>query len=293
MLKVKNKKIYIFDILNVVFMCVLFIIFLYPFLNVFSLSFADAVTSNSLRLRFLPEIPLCFDSYKSIFTNSLFLSSVGNSLFRTSIGTVLTLLFTFCGAFVLAKRTLPFRKAITFFILITMFFSGGLIPSYLLVNSLGLMGSRWALILPGLTTAWFLLIARNFIMTIPASYEEAAVMDGAGIFTIMFRIFLPLSMPIVAVIALWSAIGHWNAWFDAMIYVRDSDKMVLQLLLRRILIDNSRDVMGTVMVQSTAATTPDTIKAATIVVTTIPIACVYPFFQKYFIKGIHVGGIKG
>ena len=293
MLKLEKRKIKLFDIINILFMCSLFVIFLYPFLDVLWLSFANAEAANELRLRFTPTLPLCFDSYKSIFSNGLFVTAVGNSLFRTVIGTFLTVIFTFCSAFCLAKRTLPFRKFITFFILITMFFSGGLIPTYLLIDNLGLIGSRWALILPTLTTAWYLLIARNFIMTIPSSFEEAAVMDSAGIFTVMFKIFLPLSMPIVAVIALWSAIGHWNAWFDAMIYVRESDKMVLQLLLRRILIDNSRDVMGAVMIQSSAQTTPDTVKAATIVVTTLPIACVYPFFQKYFIKGIHVGGVKG
>ncbi len=293
MLKIKKQQIKLFDIFNIILMCVLFIIFIYPFLDVLSLSFADATGANELRLRFFPKLPLVFDAYKAIFTNSLFLTSVGNSLFRTVIGATLTVIFTFCGAFALSKRTLPFRKSITLFIIITMFFSGGLIPSYLLINNLGLMGSRWALILPGLTSAWFLFITRNFIMTIPSSYQEAAVMDGAGIFTIMFKIFLPLSMPIIAVISLWSAIGHWNAWFDAMIYVRDSDKMVLQLLLRRILIDNSRDVMGKVMISSSAVTTPDTVKAATIAVATLPIAFAYPFFQKYFIKGIHVGGVKG
>lgn len=293
MYKFKKRNIKIFDVCNIVFMCVLLILFIYPFLDIISISFANAQNANELSLRFFPRLPIVLDAYKSIFSNKIFLTSLGNSLFRTIVGTSLTILFTFCCAFVLAKRTLPFRKPITLFILLTMFFSGGLIPSYLLINNLGLIDSLWALILPNLTNAWFLFVARNYVMTIPASFEEAAVIDGAGIFTVMFRIFFPLSLPIIAVIALWSAINHWNSWFDAMIYVRDSDKMVLQLLLRRILIDNSRDVMGKVMIASSAETTPDTIKAASIVVATLPIACVYPFFQKYFIKGIHVGAVKG
>lgn len=292
-MKFKSKGEKIFDVFNILFMTLLLIIFLYPFLDQISLSFADAKTANELGLRFFPKFPLVFDAYKEIFQNKLFLTAVGNTLFRTVIGASLTVLFTFIGGFVLAKKTLPFRKTITLFVLFTMFFSGGLIPHYLLIEQLGLMGSRWALILPMLTSAWYLLIARNFISTIPESLEEAAMVDGAGIGRVMFQIVLPLSLPIIAVITLWSAIGHWNAWFDAMLYNRANDQMVLQLLLRRILIDNSRDVMGEIMIQSSQMTTPDTVKAASIVVTTIPIACVYPFLQKYFVKGIHVGAVKG
>jgi putative aldouronate transport system permease protein len=289
--KTRGEK--IFDLINIIFMTMLFVIFIYPFLDVFSLSFADAKGANTLGLRFFPRFPLYFDSYEQVFKNKFFVIAVGNTLFRAIVGTTLTVLVTFCGAVVLAKKTLPLRRTITLLIMFTMFFSGGLIPSYLLMDSLGLLGSRWALILPRLTSAWYLFIARNFIMTIPDSIEEAAVVDGAGIFTIIFKIMFPLSMPIIAVIALWSAIGHWNAWFDAMIYVRDNNKIVLQLLLRRILIDSSRDAMGESLLISSQATTPDTVKAATIVVTVLPIACVYPFLQKYFVKGINVGAVKG
>ncbi len=282
-----------FDVFNVALMLLLTLIFIYPFLDTLWLSFANARNASKLGLRLFPQFPMVLDAYKEIFSNKYFVMAFGNTLFRTLIGTSLTVVFTFCGAFALAKRTLPFRKTITLFILFTMFFSGGLIPSYLLINDLGLIGSRWALILPMLTSAWYLFIARNFLMTIPPSLEEAAMVDGAGIFRIMFQIVFPISLPIIAVVALWSAIGHWNAWFDAMIYVRDNNKIVLQLLLRRILIENSQDLMGDSLVTSSAQTTPDTVKAACIAVAVVPIACAYPFFQRYFVKGIHVGAVKG
>jgi putative aldouronate transport system permease protein len=134
---------------------------------------------------------------------------------------------------------------------------------------------------------------RNFLMTIPASMEEAAVIDGAGIYTTMFRIIFPLCLPIVAVIALWSAVGHWNAYFDAMIYTPGGNQVVLQLLLRRILIENSREAMGEILMASSTDTTPETVKAATVIVAIVPILCAYPFVQKYFVKGIHIGAVKG
>jgi putative aldouronate transport system permease protein len=274
-------------------MAALLLVFLYPFLDMFSLSFAQPQDASDLKLRFFPDFPLSFTAYREIAANKHFLTAFGNTLFRTITGASLTTLMTFSGAFVLAKRNLPLRKLITSLVLFTMFFSGGLIPSYLLMRSLGLIGSRWALILPSLTSAWNLFIMRNFIMTIPPSMEEAATVDGAGVYTTMFRIIFPLCMPIVAVIVLWSAVGHWNAYFDAMIYTPSNDKMVLQLLLRRILIENSRDVMGEIMMVTTQGTTPETVKAATIIVSIIPILCIYPFLQKYFVKGIHIGAVKG
>jgi putative aldouronate transport system permease protein len=180
-------------------------------------------------------------------------------------------------------------------ILFTMFFGGGLIPSYLLMKNLNLLDSLWALILPSATSAWNLIIARNFISSLPESLEEAAYVDGAHPLTVIFKIMLPLSMPIIAVLALWSAVGHWNAWFDAMIYVRDRDKMVLQLILRQIIISNSNEMVGSgnLLNVTTAETTPETVKAATIIVTIAPIIFAYPFLQKYFVKGIMVGAIKG
>lgn len=271
----------------------LFVIFLYPFWDTLLLSVSDAKSASKLTLRLLPDLPLRFESYQKVFEQPMFLIAIRNTVLRTIIGTVLTVLFTFCGAYVLAKKTLPFRRGITLYILFTMFFSGGLIPGYLLMQGLGLLNTFWVLILPSLTSAWYLIIARNFMITIPESLAEAAELDGAGILRTMFFVILPVCLPIIAVIALWSAIGHWNAWYDAYIYNRDRSLIVLQQLLRSILIDDSADMMGKALVESAAATTPETVKAATIVVATVPIACVYPFFQRFFMKGIQVGAVKG
>ena len=290
--QIKSRGDIVFDVINILLMCVLFIIFVYPFWDTLLLSVSNTASATKRSLRIIPDLPIVFDSFKKIFSQKQLLTAVKNTVVRTVVGTVMTVIFTMCGAFVLSKRSLPGRKWITFFILFTMFFSGGLIPSYLLMRDLHLLGSFWALILPGLTSAWYLIIARNFLSGIPESVEEAAIIDGATPLGILFRIFFPLSKPIIAVIALWSAIGHWNAWFDAMIYTQGADQIVLQLLLRRILIENDKKTMGD-LARNTAATTPVTIKAATIIVAVVPIACLYPLFQKHFVKGVNVGAVKG
>ena len=215
-----------------------------------------------------------------------------NSVKRVAIGTSLSVAVTLCGGYVLAKKSLPFRNVILVIVLIPMFFSGGLVPTYLLMKDLKLTGSFWALILPTLTSTWNMLIARNFLMTVPSSLEEAAVIDGADPMRILTKIYLPLSKPIIAVLALWSAIGHWNAWFDAMIYTPAKDQMVLAYLLRKILIDTDTKILSG-LATSSSATTPTTVKAATIVVAVIPITLLYPLLQKHFIKGINIGAVKG
>lgn len=292
-MKIKSKGERAFDILNITIMCILVLIFVYPFIDQLWYSFMDQKNASQLGLRLFPKFPLVFDSYTKVFQNPKFLVAAANSVFRTVVGTLATVFVTFFGAYALSKRTLPLRKTITLIILFTMFFSGGLIPTYLVIQSLHLIDTRWVLILNMLTSAWYMLIARNFLMTIPASLEESAMVDGAGVFRTLFKIVLPVSKPIIAVIALWSAIAHWNAWFDAMIYTKDNNLMVLQLLLRRLLIENQRDSLGEALTIPSTLTTPETVKAATIIVTVAPIICVYPFFQKYFVKGINVGAVKG
>ena len=204
------------------------------------------------------------------------------------------MLVTFCAAAALAQRNLPGRKFVQTVMIITMFFSGGLIPTYLLVNSLGMLNSYWALIIPGLTSCWYIMLTRNFIQSLPSSFAESALIDGAHPITITFKIIFPLSMPIIAVLLLWFGVGHWNSYFDAMIYNREAKYVVLQQLLRRILIDSSVDEFArNALRDQTALTTPQTVKAATIIISIVPIVCVYPFLQKYFVKGILLGGLKG
>lgn len=185
------------------------------------------------------------------------------------------------------------KNPIMFLIVFTMFFNGGLIPTYLLVNNLGLLDSRWALIIPSAMSAYNLIIMRTSFQGIPVSLEESAKLDGANDFTVLFRIVLPLSMPVVAVMILFYGVGHWNSWFNALIYLRTRDLYPLQLILREILITNSTDSMMTGVGGADKMPIGETIKYATIIVATIPILLLYPFLQKYFVKGVMIGAIKG
>lgn len=289
----KNLVDILFETLIYLLMIILIVAFLYPFWQTVVLSFSSPEFSRSLGIKIWPDI-FSLSSYNEVFKDNIIVIGYINTLIRVISGTVLAILFTYFGGYALTKKTLPFRRSILIFILFTMFFSGGLIPSYLLMKDLGLLETRWALILPGVTSAWNLIIARNFINTIPDSLEESAFIDGAHPLTVLFKILMPLSMPIIAVLALWSAVGHWNAWFDALIYIRSTDKIVLQLILRRILIDQSEELMKSgALVFIKKKTSPESVKAAIIVVTTAPIVFFYPFLQKYFVKGILIGSVKG
>ena len=293
--KMKKKSIQsrIFDIFNYSFMILISILFIYPFWHVLVLSFSDPLEAASLGLKFYPG-KFYFESYKEVFSSRVLYIGYLNTILRTVVGTALTTFLTYCGAYALTKKKLPFRGFFSTMILFTMFFHGGLIPSYLLVKSLGLYDSYLALILPSATSAWYLIIARSYISTLPDELEQAAEIDGAHPIIIAFKIIFPLCKPIIAVLAMWSAVHHWNAWFDAMIYISDRNKIVLQMVLRRMIIENKPDMMsGLLLTETTATTTPETIKAATIMVSILPIIMIYPFLQKYFVKGIMLGAIKG
>jgi putative aldouronate transport system permease protein len=175
-----------------------------------------------------------------------------------------------------------------------MLFSGGLVPGYLLIRNLGLINSLWVYVIPTLVSAFNILILRNFFQSIPDSLAESAMMDGANDFAILFRIYQPLSKPALATIALWTAVSHWNSWFDGLLYVTDNSKQVLQVFLRRIVIENSTEMIEKGIVNPDAMSfTPETIKAATVVVTVLPILAFYPFVQRYFEKGVLLGSLKG
>lgn len=286
----KRRRFSLFDILNTVFMVALAFVFLYPFWQTLVISFSAPEYASSLGVKLFPP-SVTLDSYKSVFKTGSIWVGYANTLLRTVTGTVLTVLVTYCAGYAISRKNLPFKRAITFFITVTMFFSGGLIPTFLTIKSYGLVGSRLALILPMMTSAWNIIITRNYIAGLPDELEEAALVDGAHPLKIVFQVMFPLSMPIVAVLALWTAVGHWNAWFDAMIYCSGESKIVLQLVLRRLLIDSQAE---TSILQSTvAATTPESIKDATIIVAILPIVCVYPFLQKHFTKGVTLGAVKG
>ena len=282
----------IFDWLNVTVLTVVGLLALYPFVYVVLLSFSTAADVARGGLLVLPR-QFSLGSYDMIFHDPWFLRGFGNSLLRTALGVAATLLMTSLAAYPLSRPNLPWRRQIVFYILFTMLFSGGLVPKYLLLKNLGLIDNRLVLVLPLMLTAFNIIILKNFFQQIPPSYEEAAKMDGASDLAILFRIFLPLSKPALATIALWTAVIHWNAWFDAMIFITSNDKQVVQIFLQRIVIENSvKDMQFGTPNFNEQLYTPDALKAAVTVITVLPILAVYPFVQRYFVKGITLGGIK-
>lgn len=269
---------------------VLSIATLLPFLQAITISVSPSSVVSSFGFHIIPT-QFDFEGYKRILEYSLIWDAYRNTIIRTVSATTLSVFLYIIGAYPLSKSYLPNRKLWTLIIIFTMYFSGGLIPSYLLIKGLGLYNSFGALILPAAVNTFTLIIVRNFFMTIPQEIEESAQMDGANEIYILFKIILPVSLPIIATAALWSAVANWNAWFDCMIYIRDQKKFVLQYVLRQILLEGqSVDVMGE---SQNVYVNSETMKMATLVVATLPIICTYPFLQKYFVKGMLIGSVKG
>jgi len=283
-----------FQAMDILAMVALMITCVYPFVYVAfaSVSLPERVVVH--RGILLAPLGFSLSSYKAVFENPNILSGYQNTLIVLVAGTALNVLLTALGAYGLSRKQFGLRNAVMFGIVFTMMFNGGLIPLYLQVNALGLLDTRWALILPSAMSAWNLVIMRTYFLGLPDSLEESARIDGANDWRILFRIILPLSMPVVAVMILFYGVNHWNAWFHAMIFLRDRGLYPLQIILREILIAND-----TMRMTSGAAASVDmeqigeTIKYATIIVATLPILLVYPALQKYFMKGVLIGAIKG
>lgn len=281
----------VFDIFNVLFMLCLIAIMLYPMLHVLFASFSKAsLLMAHTGLMFRPA-GFSTAAYKAVIENPMIPSGYLNTLFVVIVGTTINIIMSSCGAYYLSRRDQAAGKFVSLFIIFTMFFSGGMIPSYLNVDSLGLTDSLFALIIPGAINTFYLLILRTSFMGLPESLEESAKLDGAGHFTILFRIYLPLSKAVLAVLVLYYGVDHWNAWFNAMLYIRDRDLYPLQLILREILIAN--DMSQMLNVSADVEQIAETVKHAVIVVVTLPVLCIYPFLQKYFVKGVLVGAVKG
>lgn len=284
----------IFNLTNLLFMLFMIIITLYPFIHVTMSSLSDSRQLMAHTGIILQPKGFTLSAYQMVFRNPNIMSGYMNTLIIVTVGTTLNLLMTSLGAYVLSRKGIPWTKPLMLAIVFTMFFSGGLIPNFLLVNNwLGLGNSFLALILPGLISTWNLIILRTSFGTIPESLIESAWMDGANDFTILFRIVIPLSLPVMAVMVLFYGVAHWNAWFAAMVYLRNRDLFPLQLILREILIQNSTAFMSGDAALEDMEAAGESIKYATIIVATLPILVVYPFLQKYFVKGVMIGSIKG
>ncbi|SFP95329.1 carbohydrate ABC transporter permease [Caldicoprobacter faecalis] len=292
----------IFNCINITFLTILAIACLYPMLYVLFASFSDPIELMKHRGLMLRPLGFTIEGYKLVFKNSSITTGYLNTLFYVTAGTAINLFMTSLGAYVLSRKNVLWKNAIAFMITITMLFSGGLIPFYLLVKSLGMVNTRWALIIPGAISTYNLFVMRTSFASIPDSLEESAKIDGANDFIILFRIILPLSKAVLAVMTLFYAVGHWNAWFNAMIFLRKRELFPLQLILREILIANDMQSMSNLegLVDVSVQANADIVYFArllvqycTIIVATLPILFLYPFVQKYFVKGVMIGSLKG
>ncbi len=285
-----------FTVLNTCLMIFVIVITIYPFWNQFILSFARREYLYSVEAQWYPK-SLDLSSYKVILRYKDIWRGYGNTIIRTLLGTVLSLLVTAMASYPLTKRDFPCNKAITFLILFTMLFSGGLIPGYLLITQqLHLTNSFWALILPGLATPYNIFIMRNFFKSVPDSLEESARIDGAGYSRIFWQIIMPLSKPVLVTVGLWIAVGHWQAWYDNLLYLQKPDSWGLQMILRELLVNNQQsNITQTVKntFGSAGAVDERQLKSAIIVISILPMVVLYPFLQKFMNKGIILGAVKG
>lgn len=284
---------HLFDIANTLFMIFMVVITLYPFLYVAVASLSDSNKLVSHAGILLAPVGFTLDAYHAVLKNPNILTGYGNTILIVVVGTALNIFFTSIGAYVLSRKQVMWNTQILLMIVFTMFFSGGLIPMYLLVyKTLHLGNTLLALIIPGLISTWNLIVMRTSFAAIPESLIESAKIDGATDFGVLFRVVLPLSMPVISVMILFYGVGHWNSWFGAMIYLRERELYPLQLILREILVLNSTDAMMTNAGDADRFSIGESIKYATIMVATVPILLVYPFLQKYFAHGVMVGAIK-
>lgn len=285
----RNAEDWLVDGIAYGFALILMVSILLPFMQVITISMSPASVVNETGFHLFPT-KFDFSGYQQIATDPNFWGSYLNTIIRTVAGTAAGVLVTMLTAYPLAKSNLPFRRGIMMFVVFTMYFSGGMIPRYLLIKNLGLTNNFLVYILPCLITGFALIITRNFFMSIPPALEESAKIDGATNMQVLFKIFLPLSTPVMATISLWYCVHHWNAWMDNMLYVTKKSMYVLQYVLQTIL-TNGQTVDMDAMADITIHT--ETMKMAALVLSLIPIVCTYPFLQKYFVKGMIVGSVKG
>lgn len=289
----------LFDVINVSIMLILIVIFVYPVLNVIAISFSDYRSVVSGTVTIFPK-GFNLESYSFVFKDSMVYRSYLNTIAYALAHMVIVLLLTSMVAYPLSKKNYIGSKFTTIFLVITMFFNGGLIPTYLIIRSLGLIDSFAVMVLPGAVAAFNCFIFRTFFNNIPLELSESAYLDGASEFKVLFRIIMPLSKPLLATFALFAIVTVWNSWFNALLYLNDQNRYPLQLLLRNYLfvIDSAQlqqrggvGASSNPLMQRTID--PKAVRMAMIVITMFPIMMTYPYFQKYFMRGIMIGAIKG
>lgn len=280
------------DVIMGVVLIFLAVTMVYPMLYEVFVSFSDPVRFVKHRGVLFGTAGFSTIAYQVVFQTRLIWSGFRNTLFVMIVGVAINLILTSFGAYFLSRKNVMFYKPIMMLILITMYFSGGMVPFYLAVRNLGLYNSLWAVILPSALSTYNLILLRSYFNTIPDSLSESVMMDGGGHLTILFRIYIPLSKPGMMVMLLYYAVGHWNSWFNAFLFLKDSDRFPLQLVLRNLLKDDSDSLLKVVQNYENYDVLKEPVKAAAIIVSTLPFLCIYPFLQKHFESGMMIGSLK-
>ncbi|WP_115995689.1 carbohydrate ABC transporter permease [Cohnella lupini] len=290
----------IFLAFNYSFVILAFVLVAYPVIYMLSASISDPKLVGSGEMWLLPK-GITFEGYERVFQNKSIWTGYGNTLLYTVVGTAINLFVTLPAAYALSRKDLSGRHFFMGMFIVTMFFGGGLVPSYLLVKELGMVNTMWAIVIPSAASIWNIIVCRTFFQTsIPKELQEAAQIDGSSNLRLFVSIILPLSMPIIAVMALFYGVGNWNSYFSAMIYLNDAEKYPLQLVLRQILVLQEMSAMagGTIDASTASALNNKAeiaalVKYAVIIIATAPIIAIYPFLQRYFVQGVMIGSVKG
>lgn len=290
----------VFLICNYIYVWLAFIIVAYPIVYMISASISDPKLVGSGEMWLWPK-GITFEGYQRVFQDKSIWTGYGNTILYTVVGTMINLIVTLPAAYALSRKDFLGRNFFMGMFMVTMFFGGGLIPTYLLVKDLGMVNTMWAIVVPSAASIWNIIVSRTFFQnSIPKELQEAAQIDGCTNLRLFFKIILPLSMPIIAVMALFYGVGNWNSYFSALIYLNDSAKYPLQLILRQILVLQEMSAQaGGVMDAATASALNNKaqiaalVKYAVIIVATVPVIAIYPFLQRYFVQGVMIGSVKG
>jgi ABC-type sugar transport system, permease component len=282
----------IFDTSNVILIAIAVLLCVAPFLHIIAISLSSSRAIMSGEVTLLP-VQLTYEAYRRVFTDQAMLQSLGFTIFLTVLTTVLCMAMTVAAAYPLSKTQLKGRRLLMFVIIVTMFFSGGMIPEYILIRDLNLLNTVWALVLPGLVSPFYLIIMISFLKGIPESLEEAAEIDGSTHIGTLFRITLPLSMPVIATLSLFYAVGRWNGFQDTLLYITKPELYPLQLKLYQIINNSQASDLMRMEGAGMYEVLPEGLKAASVIFATVPILIVYPWLQRYFVNGVMIGAVKG
>jgi putative aldouronate transport system permease protein len=290
---VASKKMTTFDWVNYSLLALISIVCVFPFIYVFSVSFTDPDVYVPLKFYLFPD-QWSLAAYKYLLSTNSFLNSLSNTIFITVVGTLMSIIVSFTLAYTLTKKAMPGRNFMLSAVIFTLVFNAGIVPGYILVKELGLINSLWSLIWPSLTSAWSLIVIKSFFESLPSELEDSARIDGCSDIGVFLRIVIPLSMPAIAAFTLFFAVSYWNTYFNALIYLSDSKKWTLQVLIKTLVIDSDSNGVGQAGSGGDARAVPqETIRMASIMLAMAPILLVYPFLQKHFAKGVMLGSVKG